>query len=147
MRQRMRTGLLVGLLLAAAACGDDDDADRAGTSAAIESTVTGSTTATTGAPAAVGQQLPAAIVSLSPTATEMLFAIGAGDQVLAVDDFSNYPPEASAKMPGISGYEPNIEAIAGLEPDLVITDGTNTEVLAQFDTLGIDHWERSEEHV
>jgi iron complex transport system substrate-binding protein len=71
----------------------------------------------------------------------MLFAIGAGDQVLAVDDFSNYPEEAAAKMPGISGYEPNIEAIAGLEPDLVVTDGTNTEVLAQFDTLGIAHWE------
>ena len=47
--------------------------------------------------------LPSAIISLSPTATEMLYAIGAGDQVLAVDDFSNYPPEAADKMQGISG--------------------------------------------
>lgn len=84
---------------------------------------------------------PSAIISLSPTATEMVYAIGAGDQVLAVEDFSNYPPEAAAKMQGISGYEPNVEAIAGLEPDLILTDGTNPDFLAQLDTLGIAHWE------
>ena len=71
----------------------------------------------------------------------MLYAIGAGDQVLAVDDFSNYPTEAAAKMQGLDGFEPNVEAIAGLEPDLVVTDGTNPDLLAQFDTLGIAHWE------
>ena len=84
---------------------------------------------------------PSAIISLSPTATEMLYAIGAGDQVLAVEDFSNYPPEAAEKMVGISGYEPNVEAIAGLDPDLILTDGTNPDFLAQLDTLGIAHWE------
>ena len=46
---------------------------------------------------------PSRIVSLSPTATEMLYAIGAGDQVMAVDDFSNYPADTADKMPGISG--------------------------------------------
>lgn len=85
--------------------------------------------------------VPTAIVSLSPSATEMVFAVGAGDQVLAVDDFSNYPPEAAAKMQGLSGYEPNVESIAGLEPDLVLTDGTNPDLLAQLDSLGIEHWE------
>ncbi len=84
---------------------------------------------------------PSAIISLSPTATEMLYAIGGGDQVLAVEDFSNYPPEAAEKMIGLSGYEPNVEAIAGLEPDLILTDGTNPDFLAQLDTLGIAHWE------
>ena len=84
---------------------------------------------------------PQAIISLSPTATEMLYAIGAGPQVLAVDDFSNYPEEAAAKMQGLSGFEPNVEAIAGLEPDLVVTDGTNPDLLTQLDTLGIAHWE------
>ena len=84
---------------------------------------------------------PQAIISLSPTATEMLYAIGAGEQVLAVDDFSNFPPEAAAKMTGLSGYEPNVEAIAGMEPDLVVTDGTNPELLDQLDTLGLAHWE------
>jgi iron complex transport system substrate-binding protein len=85
--------------------------------------------------------LPSAIISLSPTATEMVYAIGAGDQVLAVEDFSNYPPEAAEKMGGISGYQPNVEAIAGLDPDLILTDGTNPDFLAQLDTLGIPHWE------
>ncbi len=84
---------------------------------------------------------PSAIISLSPAATEMLYAIGAGDQVLAVDDFSNYPPETADKMQGLSGFQPNVEAIAGLEPDLVITDGTNPDLLGQLDTLGIPHWE------
>ena len=58
---------------------------------------------------------PSRIVSLSPTATEMLFAIGAGDQVLAVDDQSNYPAEALEKPHDLSGFEPNVEAIAALE--------------------------------
>ena len=61
---------------------------------------------------------PHRIVSLSPTATEMLFAIGAGGQVIAVDDQSNYP--ATAPMTKLSGFQPNIEAIAGYTPDLVV---------------------------
>ncbi|MEY5144907.1 MAG: hypothetical protein RL745_274, partial [Actinomycetota bacterium] len=50
------------------------------------------------------------IISLSPTATEMLFAIGAGRQVIAVDDQSDYP--ASAPRTSLSGYNLNIEAVA-----------------------------------
>lgn len=61
---------------------------------------------------------PEAIVSISPTATEILFAVGAGDQVVAVDDQSNYPPEAP--VTDLSGFEPNVEAIATYEPDLVV---------------------------
>lgn len=63
---------------------------------------------------------PQRIISLNPTATEMLFAIGAGDQVIAVDEFSYYPTEAP--VTDLSGYDPNIEAIAGYEPDLVVSD-------------------------
>ena len=61
---------------------------------------------------------PVKILSLSPTATEILFAIGAGSQVFAVDDQSNYPPEAP--ISDISGWSPNLEAILALEPDLVV---------------------------
>jgi len=61
---------------------------------------------------------PEAIVSLSPTATEMVFAIGAGSQVVAVDQQSDFPAEAPVTE--LSGFEPNIEAIAGYEPDLVL---------------------------
>ena len=76
---------------------------------------------------------PERIVSLSPTATEMLFAIGAGDQVVAVDDQSNYPPEAPTT--DLSGYEPNIEAIAAYDPDLVVVSDTGPVVKA-FKKLG-----------
>jgi len=64
---------------------------------------------------------PSAIVSLSPTATEMLFAIGAGTQVRAVDDQSNYPPNAPKTK--LSGFQPNVEAIAAYQPDLVVVSG------------------------
>jgi len=83
---------------------------------------------------------PSRIVSLSPTATEMLYAIGAGDQVIAVDDFSNFPAETADKMPGISGYTPNIEAILALEPDLIVTDGSNPDLIEQIERVGIAHW-------
>src|SRR5438309_549404 len=64
---------------------------------------------------------PSAIVSLSPTATEMLFAIGAETQVRAVDDQSNYPPNAPKTK--LSGFQPNVEAIAAYQPDLVVVSG------------------------
>ena len=66
---------------------------------------------------------PDRIVSLSPTATEMLFAIDADDQVVAVDDQSNFPP--SVPTTDLSGFEPNIEAIASYEPDLVVASDGN----------------------
>ena len=57
---------------------------------------------------------PARIVSLSPTATETLFAIGAGAQVVAVDDQSDYPKNAPRTT--LSGFTPNVEAIAATGP-------------------------------
>jgi iron complex transport system substrate-binding protein len=62
--------------------------------------------------------IPHRIVSLSPTATESLFAIGAGKQVIAVDDQSDYP--ANAPKTKLSGFTPNVEAIASYKPDLVV---------------------------
>jgi iron complex transport system substrate-binding protein len=78
---------------------------------------------------------PAAIVSLSPTATEMLFAIDAGDQVTAVDDFSTYPTEAPTT--DLSGYEPNVEAIAGYEPDLVVIADDGADLSTALGELDI----------
>jgi iron complex transport system substrate-binding protein len=62
--------------------------------------------------------VPTRIVSLSPTITEDLFAVGAGKQVVAVDDQSDYPK--SAPRTKLSGYTPNAEAVAAYDPDLVI---------------------------
>jgi iron complex transport system substrate-binding protein len=61
---------------------------------------------------------PVRIVSLSPTATESLFAIGASKQVVAVDDQSDYPK--AAPRTSLSGFTPNVEAIAAYRPDLVV---------------------------
>jgi iron complex transport system substrate-binding protein len=61
---------------------------------------------------------PTRIISLSPSATESLFEIGAGKQVLAVDSLSNFPK--SAPITQLSAFEPNVEAIAALKPDLVV---------------------------
>jgi len=142
-------------LLALGACGDDDvesgdspaATDAAGSdqsSAPEQSSAPASEAPGTGSvapvtdPATAGD-VPTKIISLYPTGTEMLFAIGAGDQVIAVDDQSNFPPEAEAKKTKLSGFEPSVEAIAAYEPDLVIHDGT-TDVGTQLDALGIAQW-------
>ena len=65
-----------------------------------------------------GEQRPARIVSLSPSATETLFAVGAGEQVIAVDEESDHP--AGVPRTELSSYQPNVEAIVGYEPDLVV---------------------------
>lgn len=78
---------------------------------------------------------PVSIISLSPTATEMLYAIGAGSQVKAVDDDSDYPPQAP--MTKLSGYEPNVEAIAAYKPDLVVISNDIDDVTAKLQTLSV----------
>jgi iron complex transport system substrate-binding protein len=77
---------------------------------------------------------PSRIVSLSPTATEDLFAIGAGPQVIAVDDQSNYP--SSAPKTSLSGFRPNAEAIATYKPDLVVV-ASDGGIVASLTKLGI----------
>ncbi|WP_256842079.1 ABC transporter substrate-binding protein [Ornithinimicrobium cryptoxanthini] len=81
------------------------------------------------------EERPERIISLSPSATEILFAIGAGDQVVAADEFSNYPPNAPTTE--LSGYEPNVEAIVGYEPDLVVLANDINEIEASLTALDI----------
>jgi iron complex transport system substrate-binding protein len=64
------------------------------------------------------EQRPTRIVSLSASNTETLYAVGAGEQVVAVDDQSDYP--ADAPKTDLSGLTPNVEAISGYDPDLVV---------------------------
>jgi iron complex transport system substrate-binding protein len=78
---------------------------------------------------------PGAIISLSPTATEMLYAIGAGGQVKAVDDDSDYP--ASAPITKLSGYTPNAEAIAAYKPDLVVISNNISGITAKLESLSV----------
>jgi len=78
---------------------------------------------------------PLRIVSLSPTATEMLFAIDAGSQVVAVDDDSNYPPQAP--MTKLSGFQPNVEATAKYTPDLVVISNDTGNLTKSLQALSI----------
>jgi iron complex transport system substrate-binding protein len=78
---------------------------------------------------------PEAIVSLSPTATEMLFAIGAGAQVVAVDEFSYYPD--GAPVTDLSGFTPNLEAIGAYAPNLVVVANDLDGIVGALDAVGI----------
>jgi iron complex transport system substrate-binding protein len=80
---------------------------------------------------------PGAIVSLSPTATEMLYAIGAGSQVKAVDSDSNYPPQAPRTK--LSYFNPNVEAIAAERPDLVVVSNDSGAGASLTKRLGALH--------
>jgi iron complex transport system substrate-binding protein len=82
---------------------------------------------------------PARIISLAPNITEILFAVGAGDTIVGVSEFSNYPPEA-AGLPQVGSYiKPNLEAIIALKPDLVIAtaDGEKRAEIDRLASLGI----------
>ena len=78
---------------------------------------------------------PTAIVSLSATATEMLFAIGAGPQVKAVDRDSDYPPNVPRTT--LNSLELNVEAVAAYQPDLVVAAGLSKAQSQQLATLHV----------
>jgi len=78
---------------------------------------------------------PQRIVSISPTSTEVLFAVGAGTQVVAVDDQSNFP--ATAPVTDLTGFTPNVEAIASYDPDLVFLSFDPGDVIAGLEALDI----------
>ena len=81
------------------------------------------------------EKKPAKIVSISPTSTEVLFAVGAGAQVVAVDDQSNFP--ANAPVTDLTGFTPNVEAIASYDPDLVLLSFDPGDVIGGLEALGI----------
>jgi len=131
--RRSLVPLLLLLALLAAACGGNgsktDPAGAAGQEAAFPVTLD-----SPGGKVVLDRR-PERIVSMSPTATEMLFAIGAGPQVVAVDSNSNYPKEAPTT--DLSAYQPNLEAIAGYKPDLVVYSDDPGELAAGLGKLGI----------
>ncbi|MFM8947221.1 MAG: ABC transporter substrate-binding protein [Actinomycetota bacterium] len=121
------------VLLAAtlvAACGGDDSGS---------SDASGSPSPT-GVESSIPADAPQRIVSLSPSHTEMLFAIGAGEQVVAVDSLSTYPTETEAVLTDLSAFEPNVEAISAYEPDLVVISDDSSGISGQLAAIGIDTW-------
>jgi iron complex transport system substrate-binding protein len=82
---------------------------------------------------------PARIISLAPNITEILFAVGAGKEIVGVSEYSDYPPEA-AGLPAVGSYiKPNLEAIIALKPDLVIAtaDGEKRVEVDRLASLGV----------
>jgi iron complex transport system substrate-binding protein len=129
-KHRIRWLGLAAIVIAVSSCGAAPSSAPTSTSAAFPVTII----ETSGATVTITKQ-PHQIVSLSPTATEMLFAINAGHQVIAVDDQSNYP--ADAPMTKLSGFQPNIEAIAAYKPDLVVASDDNGGLVHGLAALNI----------
>ncbi|UCG41248.1 MAG: ABC transporter substrate-binding protein [Acidimicrobiia bacterium] len=134
MRQSIR--LLIALAMLLAAC-------TAGTPAGTEPPPP--STEATGFPVTIesgGRTLevteaPQRIVTLSPAANETIFAIGAGDQVIASDSLATFPAD-SPTDPDLLAYQPNVEAIVGTyEPDLVVMTFDPGDVVAGFEALGV----------
>ena len=121
---------LAAIVIAVSSCGAAPSSTPSSTSGAFPVTII----ETSGATVTITKQ-PHPIVSLSPTATEMLFAINAGHQVIAVDDQSNYPSDAP--MTKLSGFQPNIEAIAAYKPDLVVASDDNGGLVHGLAALNI----------
>ncbi len=77
------------------------------------------------------------VVSIVPATTEMLFAMGAGDRVVAVGSYDRFPPEVE-KLPRVGALlDPNVERILSLKPDLVVLYGTQTDLRTQLDRAGV----------
>ncbi len=83
-------------------------------------------------------EIPQRIVSHVPSITEMLFALGLGEKVVGVSDYCDYPEEAKSKTSVGNYFNPSIENIVALEPDLVLTDG-HSEGIIQLESLGIPY--------
>jgi iron complex transport system substrate-binding protein len=137
---RARPAVLVVATLAVACAACSSSAASSNSGAANSSAATGSTagfpvTVTTVGGTAHLSSRPDSIISLSPTATEMLYAIGAGSQVKAVDSDSDYP--ANAPHTKLSAYQPNAEAIAAYKPDLVIISNNIDGITAKLTALSI----------
>ena len=134
MRSRIRSlALLLAVCATLAACSSKAGVTASGS--ASPTTASYPVTVQAGNGSVTVAARPVRIVSLSPTSTEDLFAIGAGAQVVAVDDQSDYP--ATAPKTSLSGFTPNVEAIAGYHPDLVVVSDDVKGLVAALKALGI----------
>jgi iron complex transport system substrate-binding protein len=81
---------------------------------------------------------PQRIVSLAPANTEILYALGLGDRIVGVTEYSDYPPEAALK-PNVGRYDtPNIEQILATNPDLILADSIHkAEIIPQLESHGL----------
>lgn len=142
------TVVFAAVALAFAACGGDDGDGSTATQPAA-TVANGATPAASASAAAFPftftdstgthvtfSEAPKRIISYSPGATEVLFAVGAGAQVIAVDEFSDYPVAAKA-LPHVQYSKPSPEPALAMKPDLVIMSGQQAGQVPQFRQLGM----------
>ena len=133
--RRPLVALLLAVPLALTACGGSsaDDTDEAAGSGSASAEWPVSVTGDNGEVTLDAQ--PESIVSMSASATEMLFAIGADDQVEAVDSTSNFPE--GVPTTDLSAFTPNAEAIAGYDPDLVVLSDDLNGIVDSLEALKV----------
>jgi len=126
--------LLLALTLVLAACGEEEEpaAGPEPTAAAAGFPIT--VTRSDGRELTISQA-PQRIASLSPGATEILYAVGAGPQIVATDLQSDYPAEAE-NTTRLDAYQPNLEAIAAVEADLIVIGTNQDDIVQALDGLG-----------
>ena len=127
------SGFLAALLLTFAACGGAVSAPPSSSPTASAARYPLTVTDDRGK-ALTLKAAPARIVSFAPSATEIVFALGAGDRIVATDDFSDFPPEAKA-LPKLGGIRTSPEKIVSLTPDLILAISSGS-LPAQLDSLG-----------
>jgi len=129
------SALFLALLLALTACGGSPSSSSAASGSSTPAAAQWPVTVTGTNGSVTVKAKPVSIVSLSATATEMLFAVGAGSQVKAVDSTSDYP--STAPITKLSAFTPNAEAIAAYKPDLVVLSDDMNGIVKNLGALSI----------
>jgi iron complex transport system substrate-binding protein len=141
----LAAGFIIATTLVLAGCGSDDDGEPTRTVNEDPTPIEGVATAAA-FPVSVrrsdGQDLVVEqpverIVSLSPGATEIIYALGAESRLAGVDNQADYPEAARNFQPKVDAFEPNVEAIAALDPDLVIVANDSSGIVGALDRLDI----------
>lgn len=135
-RRRALVALTAPLVAALAACGGTSSPAAPATSVAQPASTASYPVTIEAANGSVTlKSQPKRIVSLTPSGTEMLYAIGAGPQIIAVDSLSDFPAQAPKTQ--LSGFKPNVEAVAGYNPDLVVAANDVNGLVAGLGKLGV----------
>jgi len=126
--------LSIALTLAMAACGEEEQPAASPEPTAPATSFPVTLTRSDGRNLTIAEA-PQRIASLSPAATEVLYAVGAGPQIVATDLYSDYPAEAG-NTTKLDAFQPNLEAIAGVEADLIIIASNQDDIVEALDRLG-----------
>jgi iron complex transport system substrate-binding protein len=136
------TAAVIALLFAVACGGDDDDGTSGDASPTAEATEVRVATYPIDIDRSDAKRItfdsaPERVVSLSPGATEIFYALGAEESLVAVDHQADYPEAAASFATKVDAFQPNVEAIAALEPDLVLVATDAGGIVSALDALNI----------